>query len=287
MVALALNLTALVQALIGDLDAARAAAQEAFERCEHSGDLRHRMRSLKVLGLIELNKGNASAACGHFERVMRLAAEAGYADPGVLRFEADEIEALVQIGALDRAQERLDQLQERAAAVGRVSALAVAERSRGLLLAALGDTAGARDVLQATLLRHGSADQPIEEARTLLALGNVERRRRQKRSAREALQRAADIFDATGATRWAARARADLARVGGRQPAPGHLTTSEQRICELISDGRTNREIAEQLFLSPKTVEAHVSRIFAKVGVRSRRELRSRSSWSEPEGAND
>ena len=84
---------------------------------------------------------------------------------------------------------------------------------------------------------------------------------------------AANSFDAIGAPAWAARARADLARIGGRPPSVGELTPSERRIIELIAEGCTNREIGERLFLSPKTVETHVSRIFTKLGVKSRREV--------------
>ena len=118
--------------------------------------------------------------------------------------------------------------------------------------------------------------QPFELARTLLVKGEVERRAKQKRTARSTLGRALGIFEALGAPLWAQRARDDLARVGGAVLPSSELTPTEQRIAQLVAEGKTNREVAEALFISVKTVEANLSRIFHKLGVRSRTELTRR-----------
>jgi DNA-binding CsgD family transcriptional regulator len=105
-----------------------------------------------------------------------------------------------------------------------------------------------------------------------LALGVVRLRARQKRTAREALEAAVAGFDALGAVRWAATARGELARIGGRERIEG-LSPSEHRVAELVAEGRTNREIATTLFLGERTVASHLTHIYAKLGVRSRTEL--------------
>jgi DNA-binding NarL/FixJ family response regulator len=114
---------------------------------------------------------------------------------------------------------------------------------------------------------------PLDEARALLALGSVQRRARRQRDARASLERALAIFDGRGAPLWAEKARRELARLGGRPSAAAELTTSEQRVAELVAAGRTNKQAAAELFVSPKTVEGHLSSIYAKLGVHSRLEL--------------
>ena len=117
---------------------------------------------------------------------------------------------------------------------------------------------------------------PFDQARTLLALGSTRRRARLKRSAREALEQALALFEALGAAIWADNARAELARVGGRLRLLGDLTPTERRIAALVTRGRSNKEIAATMFVTPKTVGTQLSRIYRKVGVRSRTELASR-----------
>ena len=101
----------------------------------------------------------------------------------------------------------------------------------------------------------------------------MHRRAKRKRAAREALDRALTIFEHVGAPLWVDRTRAELARIGGRAPTPDGLTPTEQQVARLVAAGHTNREVAETLFISAKTVEKHLTRIYEKVGVHSRREL--------------
>ena len=112
----------------------------------------------------------------------------------------------------------------------------------------------------------------MERARTLLVLGQVLRRRKQRREARAAFEEALDVFEHVGASSWAARARDELARVPVRR-APAELTPTEERIAGLAATGLTNRVIAEQIFVSPKTVEANLARVYRKLAIRSRAEL--------------
>jgi DNA-binding NarL/FixJ family response regulator len=116
----------------------------------------------------------------------------------------------------------------------------------------------------------------MERGRTLLVLGSVQRRARQRGAARATLSEAIGIFEAISAPLWVARARADLARVSGRAPGPDELTIAEQRVAELVTRGMTNREIAAELFVTVRTVEATLTRAYAKLGVRSRTELAAR-----------
>jgi DNA-binding CsgD family transcriptional regulator len=118
------------------------------------------------------------------------------------------------------------------------------------------------------------AEMPFEAARARLGLGAVLRRANRRRSAREALQAAATALDEMGSPVWAARARAELAAVSGRAPsAVDELTGMQRRVATLAAAGRTNAEIAAELFLSVRTVEAHLAAVYRKVGARSRTEL--------------
>jgi DNA-binding NarL/FixJ family response regulator len=103
-------------------------------------------------------------------------------------------------------------------------------------------------------------------------LGQVQRRAKQKRAAREALERAVELFEELGARLWAERARAELARISGRARSDG-LTPTEQRIAALVAEGRSNKEVSGELFVTVKTVERNLSRIYEKLGVRSGAEL--------------
>jgi DNA-binding CsgD family transcriptional regulator len=114
---------------------------------------------------------------------------------------------------------------------------------------------------------------PFEQARTLLSFGAGQRRAKQKTAARKTLDQARAIFETLGAALWTEKTRAELARIGGRAPSQGALTPTERRISELVAEGRSNKDVAATLFLSPKTVEAHLGNVFRKLDVRSRSQL--------------
>jgi DNA-binding CsgD family transcriptional regulator len=267
---------ALVAAHKGDVDRARSDAEEGLRRCLRNEDTLDASCNRAVLGFLELSVGNPAAAIGRLEPVLEFLDELGSPEPGVIPCMPDAIEALVSLGRLGEAETLLDRLERQGRTMDRPWAIATAARGRGLLTAAHGDLPAARSALERALTEHGRVPQPFELARTLLAKGEVERRAKQKRAARAALDQALGIFETLDAPLWAQRAREDLARVGGAVLPSGELTPTEQRIARLVGEGKKNREVADALFISVKTVEANLSRIFHKLGVRSRTELTRR-----------
>jgi DNA-binding CsgD family transcriptional regulator len=129
----------------------------------------------------------------------------------------------------------------------------------------------------------------FDAARCMLSLGRMQRRAKQWRAARDALQDARAAFERLGSPGWAELARAESERVGGRRPgaAGGELTPSEQRVVELAASGLANKQIATTLFVTVHTVEVHLARAYAKLGVRSRAQLASRLARSPPPASPD
>ncbi len=197
----------------------------------------------------------------------------GLGEPAAVLFLSDEAEALVGTGELATAEDRIDWLEGRGKALDRASALGAAARCRGLLLAETGNLAEALASLHRAMEFYERLPLPFERARSLLTLGTLRRRDRQKRAARESLEQAMQIFDALGAAIWAERAREALARISGRRASLTELTESEARVVRLAASALTNREIARTLSMSVRTVEGHLSHAYAKLGVRSRTEL--------------
>ena len=117
----------------------------------------------------------------------------------------------------------------------------------------------------------------------MLCLGTVRRQAQQKRAAREALEEALAIFDGLGARLWAEKTRAELKRISGRQPASENLTGTELQVADLAAQGRSNKEIAAELFMGVSTVEAHLSHVYRKLGIRSRTELGARLAMQREE----
>jgi DNA-binding NarL/FixJ family response regulator len=115
--------------------------------------------------------------------------------------------------------------------------------------------------------------QPVQRARTLLVLGAIQRRLKQRRAARATLTEAIETFSRVGAALWAERGRAELARVSGRAPDAARLTETEQRVADLIAAGKTNKEAAADLFVTVRAIESTLTKIYAKFGVRSRTQL--------------
>ena len=146
---------------------------------------------------------------------------------------------------------------------------------RGLVAAARGEIEAAVSLLEAAAAQHEAVGDPFGRARALLELGVTRRRARQKRGARESIESAADAFEELGAAGWAERARRELGSIGGRTRTDD-LTPAEQRVADLVAKGRTNAEVAAALFLAERTVASHLTRVYAKLGVRSRTELAHR-----------
>jgi DNA-binding CsgD family transcriptional regulator len=142
-----------------------------------------------------------------------------------------------------------------------------------LIAAARGDLTAAVASIDEALAQLDRIDLPFERARTLLVLGQLRRRGKQRAQARGALTAALVLFEGMGAPLWAEKARAELARVGRRTADSDELTATERRLAELAATGLTNREVAERAFVTVKTVEANLTRVYRKLGVRSRTAL--------------
>ena len=184
----------------------------------------------------------------------------------------DAIETLIAAGELEQARAYLERYEELAAQASCWSRI-VAARSRGLLAAAENDGVAAMNAFERALALDQKRTYPFERARTMLALGAARRRAGQRRAAREALDQALAIFTELGARPWANQARTELTRISGRKPPTEELTQAEQRVATLAAQGRTNKEIAAELFIGVGTVETHLSRVYRKLGLRSRSEL--------------
>lgn len=147
---------------------------------------------------------------------------------------------------------------------GRAWHAAVSARGRALLAGAEGDFEAAREEVERALRAHERLPQPFERGRTLLAQGTIERRAKRRAAAREGLTAALSLFDALGAGLWAGQAAAELARIPGRGRASGELTETERHVADALS----NKEVATRLFVSVRAVEANLSKVYAKLGVR-------------------
>jgi DNA-binding CsgD family transcriptional regulator/tetratricopeptide (TPR) repeat protein len=266
-----LGALALLEAHLGDVEAARSHAAEGLEASERSGAVQAEILALSAMGALELSSGNASGAREHLARAWQRHRAAGFGEPAMFPFVGDLAAVLIEVGA--DATEVVEWLEERGRALDRPWALAAAARARALMLAAGGELPAALDALDRALGEHERVAMPFELARTLMVLGSVRRRAKQTKPARDALEEAELIFERLGARPWVEQARGELARIGGRRSAAGELTPAEHRVAKLAVAGRTNREIAETLFVSVRTVEGTLSHIYAKLGVRSRTEL--------------
>jgi DNA-binding CsgD family transcriptional regulator len=160
--------------------------------------------------------------------------------------------------------------------------MAFVARGRGFLAAAMGDSDAALDAFDRSYLALLDLGMRFEAARSLMARGSMRRRRREKRRAHDDLELALATFEDLGATAWADRARRELARIGLRPSAPAQLTETERAVASLAAEGRTNREIAAAAFISPRTVEGVLARVYAKIGVASRAELGRAMAGSGP-----
>ena len=271
--ATALAAQAHVAAYTGQPDQAREASRAALEIFQRGSCLAVTVWPLITIGFLEISLADYPAAIAAIGPLADAASAMGYQEPMAAPFAADAAEALIGTGRLAEAAVLVDQLEDNGRRLDRAWALAVGARCRGLLLAAQGDLDGAARALERALEQHRRLSMPVELARTQLAFGRLQRRRRQKRASADTLAEAARIFADVGATQWAALATLELDRAIASPRERTALTPSEQRVAELAAAGRTNREVAAALFISPKTVEANLARIYHKLGVHSRAEL--------------
>ena len=239
--------------------------------------------SAGVLGRLELALGDLDAALGYVRELPRRAPLDGVqgSDGSVLGGRDRDPHRQRRARAGERPIS--SSTRSNSSRAGSPWAVAAAARCRGLLAAAEGDPAAASTAFERSLAELEGLPYPFERGRTLLCLGTVRRQAQQRKAAREALEEALAIFEELGARLWAEKARAELARISGRRTTSDELTGTERRVAELAAQGHTNKEIAAELFMGVSTVEAHLSRIYRKLGLRSRTELAGRIATARDE----
>jgi DNA-binding CsgD family transcriptional regulator len=268
---LQLGLMASAAAGSGRIDDARRFAEQGLSSSE--GDRPAVIWNLAALGFLELSLTRYAPALRVLGRAGGLLAETGIADPSSFPFLADEAEALIGVGELATASRRIAALEEAGDRLDRDLIRGQAARCSGLASAAEGDIPASLRKLERAVEIHERLGVPTELGRSLLALGMSRRRDRQKRPAREVLERALEAFTTTDTPLWANRVRDEIARIGGRRASVGELTESEAQVARLAGAGLTNREIARTLSIAVRTVEGHLSHVYTKLEIRSRTEL--------------
>jgi DNA-binding CsgD family transcriptional regulator len=272
----AIATAALVEAHLGSVEATRELTRQGLALAEQAGVGTVRFQLLAISGFLDLSEGDAAAAHDRLGPLIEALEAAGFREPAVFRTEPDEIDALIALGRTEQAQAVLDKLAAHATAVPSPWTVAVLARARGMLEAASGDAPGAITTLEDATDKAARLGEPFEVGRTLLALGAAQRRAKRWAEARRSLEEAKRTFERIGARLWLQRAEEELGRVPGRRPGAEALTPTERRVAELVVEGRRNKEVAAALFVTVKAVEANLSRIYAKLGVRSRSELARR-----------
>lgn len=267
----ALAVLSRIQATTGRIAEARGSAHEGARISVELGYASPEIWNRAALAFAELSQGRARQAREHLEHVASLAAAVGLEDPSVVPWAPDLVEAYVSEGRVDDARRVAETLADQATRAGTPLAAALAHRCRGLVA----DEDFAAEFGRA-LERGEEAGLPLERARTLLAFGRRLARSGARTHARATLREALGAFEQIGAGGWSRRVRAELRGVGAAGdglPDDGALTAQEARIAAAVADGATNRELATQLVVSPKTIEYHLARIYRKLGIRSRAEL--------------
>ena len=269
-----LTARAALAAYAGRVNEARSDATEALAAGRRSSSRSLSEWPVTVLGFLDITLGNYSAALTTLQpEVSRISAAPHGTEIIGASFVPDAVEAMIQLGRLDEAEPLIDTLERNGHRLDRPWMLAVGMRCRAMLQAAHGDLSTATTTAELAMTQHQRLPMPFERARTQLLLGQLQRRQRHRDAATATLHEAQQTFHQLGTTLWAQRATTELTRgTSGRRCAEG-LTPSEQRVAELAVSGMTNRDIAATLFISPKTVEINLSRIYRKLNIRSRIEL--------------
>jgi len=274
-----------LQARRGRVHETQALAGDAIQVAVEVGARLYEVWATAALGELALGLGDAVRAAEHFEDQRRLLRELGITDAD-LSPAAELVDAYVRLGRVNDAELVAAQFVTAAEAKGQPWSLARALRCRGLVV---GD-AGYPEEFERALRLHAETPDEFETARTRLAYGQRLRRGRNRVLARDQLRAAVDTFERLDARPWAEQARTELAATGEtvrrRDPSTvDELTPQELQISLLLAGGRTTREAAATLFLSPKTIEYHLRHVYQKLDIHSREELAvALAARPEPEG---
>lgn len=262
-----------VAAYAGRQDETRDVATAAIALAKRCGSPRLADWASINLAFLEVSLGNYEQAM----QILQPLVDAFPFLPGTeiitVGYVPDAVEAMVALGRAAETEPMIEALESNGRLLDRPWMLAMGARCRSLRLAAQGDIDEAANMARLALVHHECLPMPFERARTLLLLGQLQRRQRQKDMARTTMTEALDTFETLGTPLWAQRARAEIARAGSSNTGSKGLTPSELRVAELAASGMTTKDVATALFISPKTVETNLSRIYRKLGIRSRAEL--------------
>jgi DNA-binding CsgD family transcriptional regulator len=255
-------------------------AAKTLAGAETAGNQWDRLEAQRAQGIAGLLAGAPERAAEALRAVWAHAAREGVDEPGVFPVAPDLVEVLVELGEADEALAVTARLRELSVEQEHPWGLATTTRCDALVRLssdlydeeAAGRLAEAADAYRALGLR-------FDRARSLLSLGRAQRRLRKWAAARDSLESAVAAFEELGSPGWTEQARSELSRVGGRRrQADGALTPAERRVVELAAAGLANKEIAQSLFVSVRTVEVHLKHAYAKLGIRSRTQLARRLS---------
>lgn len=262
----------------GNPEEAEERAGRAMAAAEETGVGWERLEALRAQGAAALLAGEPQRAAERLRAVWDHLERAGVRDPGAFPVAADLVEALVEADRLREADAVTARLAELAGEQDHPWGLATATRCGALIRMVSPDPdRSAASTMEGAAEAYGRLGLRFDRARTLLALGRAARRRKRWAPTRRSLEAALDAFAEMGSPGWARRTRTELERVAGRRSRPpGSLTSAERRTAELAAQGLSNREIAQALFVTVRTVETHLSRAYAKLGVRSRTQLHRR-----------
>jgi DNA-binding CsgD family transcriptional regulator len=260
----------------GELEQAGMLARRAVALAEQSADVLIGALPSIVLASVELWAGRPRNAHNVLGPVREALTSAGFGMVGSLTLGlwSVDIEALIACGELEEGQRVSAELLTRAGSSDNPNAIAIAHRCRGLLLGARGDLGAAIDALELALGEHARRLLAPEVARTTLELGTLQRRAKRKSAAKRSLEQALATLEPIDARMWTARARDELSRIGLRRPTVSDgLTPAQTRVAELAVQGMSNREISSTLYMSTRSVEAHLTKVYRELGVRSRAQL--------------
>ncbi|HTT55272.1 MAG TPA: LuxR C-terminal-related transcriptional regulator [Streptosporangiaceae bacterium] len=261
----------LIEAGRGNLARARELAAAGLAQAGAQSDWAPAAQCRSVLGLTELSVDDPAAALRWLGPVADMLQDGGIGEPGAFPFTPDLIEAWAATGQLERAAARLAWLQDAAQRLDHPWARITGSRAEAALRLAQRDPAAAVAAVAAGIREARERRLPFELGRCLLVLGTAQRKARQRRDAAASLEGAAAVFAGLGAVRWQALAQAQRARLAPGRDSP--LTPTERRIADLVAAGNSNPEIAATLYVSVKTVEANLTRIYRKLGLRGRVDL--------------
>lgn len=269
----ALTMRATVAAHLGRAADARSDARAALQIATECGTPQLALRATSILGFVEVSMANYDEA----QKVLQPLIDAFELLPGSeIRnkdFAPDAIEALINCGQIAAAEPLIERLEADGRRLDRPWLLSTSARCRAMWWAATGNLDEAMNAITRAVAEHDRLEMPFEKARNLLVLGQLQRRKRFKLLAAETFAEALAEFERLGASLWAARARGEVERTDVDVSARSTLTPAEHRVAELVTSGMSNRDVAAELYVSQKTVEANLTQIYRKFGIRSRAQL--------------